>query len=68
MSKLLEEAFQEASQLPEEEQNSVAEIIISFLHPDEAEEAEWDALTQIPESQTFSRRNSGKTPSEKSQG
>lgn len=44
MSTLLAKAFEEASQLPEEEQDAVAELVISFIHPDEADEAEWDAL------------------------
>lgn len=56
MTKLLADAFEEASKLPAEEQKIIAEIVISFLHPDEAdeaEEAEWDALVQSPESQRF---------------
>lgn len=53
MSKLLEKAFQEASKLSQQEQDTVAELVISFLHSDEAEEAEWDALVQSPESQRF---------------
>lgn len=50
MTTLLEKAFQEASKLPEEEQDNVAEIIISFIHPDEAE---WDAVVRGPQSQRF---------------
>jgi hypothetical protein len=53
MSKLLEKAFQEASKLSQQEQDTVAELVISFLHSDEAEEAEWDVLVQSPESQRF---------------
>lgn len=53
MSTLLAKAFEEASQLPEEEQDAVAELVISFIHPDEADEAEWDALVRSPESQRF---------------
>ena len=50
MSPLLAKAFEEASQLPEEAQDAVAELVISFIHPDEADEAEWDALVRSPES------------------
>lgn len=53
MTKILEQAFREAEQLPEEDQKIIADLIVHFIHPDEDEEAEWDALTQTPESQRF---------------
>lgn len=53
MTKVLEQAFREAEQLPEEDQKIIADFIVHFIHPDEKEEAEWDALVQTPESQRF---------------
>lgn len=53
MTKTLEQALREAEQLPEADQQIIADMIISFIHVDEAEEAEWDALVQSPESQRF---------------
>jgi hypothetical protein len=48
MSKLLEKAFRETLKPPEKEQDNIAELVISFIHPDEAEEAEWDTLVRSP--------------------
>jgi hypothetical protein len=53
MTKILEQALREAEQLPEAEQQIIADFIIHFIHPDEKEEAEWEALVQSPESQRF---------------
>ena len=53
MTKVLEQAFREAERLPEEDQKIIAYFIIHFIHPDEKEEAEWDALVATPESQAF---------------
>jgi hypothetical protein len=53
MTKILEQALREVEQLPEADQQIIADMIISFIHVDEAEEAEWDALVQTPESQRF---------------
>lgn len=53
MTKILEHALREVEQLPEADQQIIADMIISFIHVDEAEEAEWDALVQTPESQRF---------------
>lgn len=51
MTKVLEQAFREAEQLPEEDQKVIADFIVHFIHPDQQEEAEWEALVQSPESQ-----------------
>lgn len=53
MTKILEQALREAEKLPEADQQIIAEMIISFIHIDEAEESEWEALVQSPESQRF---------------
>jgi len=53
MTKVLEQAFREAERLPEEDQQIIADFIVHFIHPDEKEEAEWDALVATPESQAF---------------
>lgn len=53
ISEALAEAFQEASKLPAEEQAVIADFIIAFIHSDEGEEAEWDALVTSPQSQRF---------------
>ena len=53
MTKVLEQAFREAEQLPEEDQKVIADFIVHFIHPDQGEEAEWDALVATPESQAF---------------
>ena len=53
LSEVLAQAFQEASKLPAEEQAAIAELIIAYLHPDEEENAEWDALVSSTRSQRF---------------
>lgn len=53
MTKILEQALREAEKLPEADQQIIADMIISFIHIDESEEAEWAALVQSPESQRF---------------
>lgn len=53
MTKTLEQALREAEKLPEAEQQIIADMIISFIHVDEAEEAEWETLVQSLESQRF---------------
>jgi hypothetical protein len=53
MTTVLEQAFREAEQLPEEDQKIIADFIVHFIHPDKEEEAEWDALVATPESQAF---------------
>lgn len=50
ISEALAQAFQEASKLPAAEQAIIADFIIAFVHPDEGEEAEWDALVTSPQS------------------
>lgn len=53
MTKTLEQALQEVEKLPEADQQIIADIILSFIHVDEEEEAEWDTLLQSPASQRF---------------
>jgi hypothetical protein len=53
MSKLMEQVIAEVVKLPEKQQDELVELFIEFIHSDEAEEAEWDALVQSPESQRF---------------
>jgi hypothetical protein len=68
MSKTLEKAFEEASRLPEEEQEAIADIVIHFIHSDAEEEAEWDALVKSPESQRFLEKMVKEVKEEKAQG
>ena len=68
MTKVLEQAFREAEQLPEEDQKVIADFIVHFIHPDEEEEAEWDALIQSPESQRFLKKMVKEVKEEKAKG
>ena len=68
MTKILKQALHEAEQLPEAEQRIIADIIISFIHPDKAEEAEWDALVQTPESQRFLDKMAEKVRQKRARG
>lgn len=49
MTKLLEEAFDELSRLPEGDQDAIAKALISLLQ-NTADDKEWDQLTQDPRS------------------
>jgi hypothetical protein len=49
MTKLLEQAFKRASELPESEQDAFASRWLAELE----DEAAWDALVATPESQAF---------------
>jgi hypothetical protein len=51
MTKLLDKALEEVSQLPDAEQDIVAEFIISFIHTDAAEEQEWENMVRSQQSQ-----------------
>jgi uncharacterized protein (DUF1919 family) len=71
MSKTLEKAFEEASKLPEEKQNAIADIVIHFIHSDASdaeEEAEWDALVKSLDSQRFLEKMIKEVKEEKAQG
>jgi hypothetical protein len=68
MSKLLEQAFHEASKLPEEDQNIIAQMVLSFIRVDEEEEAEWEALVRSPESQRFLDKMVREVKEEKAKG
>lgn len=68
MTDILEKAFEEASALPEEEQEILANIVIHFIHPDAEEEAEWEALVQSPESQKFLEKMVKEVKEEKAKG
>ncbi len=68
MTQLLEKAFQEAAQRSEEEQKAVAEMVIVYLQDSSAEEAEWEALVQSPESQKFLDRMAEKVRKKRAKG
>jgi hypothetical protein len=68
MTKILEQALREAEKLPEADQQIIADFIIHFIHPDEKEEAEWDALVQTPESQRFLDAMAEKVRQKKARG
>lgn len=68
MTKVLEEAFREAEQLPEEDQKVIADFIVHFIHPDKEEEAEWEALVQSPESQRLLDKMAEKVRRKKARG
>jgi hypothetical protein len=68
MTKILEQALREAEKLPEADQQIIADFIIHFTHPDEKEEAEWDALVQSPESQRFLDAMAEKVRQKKARG
>ena len=68
MTKVLEQAFREAERLPEEDQQIIADFIVHFIHPDEKEEAEWEALVQSPESQRFLDKMVEEVMEEKAKG
>jgi hypothetical protein len=68
MSKLMEQVIAEVVKLPEKQQDELAELFIEFIHSDEAEEAEWDALVQSPESQRFLEKMVREVKEEKARG
>jgi hypothetical protein len=68
LSKVLEKAFEEALHLPEEKQAVIAEIILEFVHEEEDDEAEWDALVQSPASQQFLDKMAEQVRKEKVRG
>jgi hypothetical protein len=68
MTTVLEQAFREAEQLPEEDQKIIADFIVHFIHPDKEEEAEWDALVATPESQAFLDKMAEKVRQKRAKG
>ena len=68
MTKVLEEAFREAEQLPEEDQRVIADFIVHYVHPDQDEEAEWEQLVQTPQSQRFLDKMVQKVRQNKAEG
>jgi hypothetical protein len=68
MTNILKQALREAEKIPEADQQIIADFIIHFIHPDEKEEAEWDALVQSPESQRFLDAMAEKVRQKKARG
>jgi hypothetical protein len=68
MSKLMEQVIAEVVKLPEKQQDELAKLFSEFIHSDEAEEAEWDALVQSPESQRFLEKMVREVKEEKARG
>ena len=51
MTKLLEDAFQRVSQLPEAEQDFIAAALLDVFQDDQQDNAAWDALVESAASQ-----------------
>ena len=54
MNKVLEDAFRQARELPEDEQERIAKIVLDVLH-DSEEDRRWDDLLESERSLAFLR-------------